>query len=582
MFDLKVTAGTIVDGTGSDPFVGDVGITDGVIVAVRPGGGLEGVAAETIDAAGLLVTPGFVDVHTHYDGQVTWDEVLDPSTGHGVTTLVMGNCGVGFAPVQAGREQWLINLMEGVEDIPGTALNEGIRWDWESFPQYLDALDQRRLSVDVGAQVAHGAVRAYAMGERGARNEPATASDIAVMARIVQEAIEAGALGFSTSRTLGHRAMDGEPVPGTFAAEDELFGLGRAMAAGGRATFELAPAGAAGEDLVAPKREVDWMCRLAEEIGMPVSFALLQVSGAPTMWRELMDESLRATERGAPVFPQVAGRPFGMLIGWQTHHAFAKRPTYRALAGRLPFDELVTELARPPVRRAILAEADLPPDPAVLFDSMNRMVQGSIERLYVLGDPPDYEPTADRTVSALARADGMEPFAKLYDLLLEQQGRALLMLPFFNFADGNHDAIRDMLTHPAGVSGLSDGGAHCGLICDASIPTFLLTHWARDRSRGERLPLAYVVKKQTHDTAALYGLDDRGVIRTGKKGDLNVIDFSRLRLHTPRVANDLPAGGRRLLQAADGYVATVVSGQVTRRHGRDTGARPGRLVRGAR
>jgi N-acyl-D-amino-acid deacylase len=582
VFDVKVTGGTIVDGTGSEPFVGDVAIADGVVVAVRRGGGLEGESAETIEAAGLLVTPGFVDVHTHYDGQVTWDEVLDPSSGHGVTTLVMGNCGVGFAPVRPGREQWLINLMEGVEDIPGTALNEGMRWNWESFPQYLDALDQRRLSVDVGTQVAHGAVRAFAMGERGARNEPATAEDIAAMAQIVQEAIEAGALGFSTSRTLGHRAMDGEPVPGTFAAEDELFGLGRAMAAGGRATFELAPAGAAGEDLIAPKREVEWMCRLAEEIGMPVSFALLQVSRAPTLWRELMDESLRATERGAPVFPQVAGRPFGMLIGWQTNHAFTKRPTYRALVERLGFDDLVVELAKPEVRRAILSEADLPADPGVLFDSMNRLLQGSIERLYVLGDPPDYEPTPDRTVTALAAADGVDPLAKLYDLLLTQDGRALLMLPFFNFADGNHDAIHDMLTHPAGVSGLSDGGAHCGLICDASIPTFLLTHWARDRSRGERLPLAYVVKKQTHDTAALYGLDDRGVLALGKKGDLNVIDFGRLSLHTPRVAHDLPAGGRRLLQAADGYVATVVSGQVTRRDGKDTGARPGRLVRGAR
>jgi N-acyl-D-aspartate/D-glutamate deacylase len=582
LYDLKITGGTVVDGTGSAPFEGDVAVKDGVIAAVGRGRSLEGEAVETIEADGLLVTPGFVDVHTHYDGQVTWDEVLEPSSGHGVTTIVMGNCGVGFAPVHRGREQWLINLMEGVEDIPGTALNEGMDWSWESFPEYLDSLDRRTLSVDVAAQVAHGAVRAYVMGERGARNQPAAPEDIAAMARIVREAIEAGALGFSTSRTLGHRAMDGEPVPGTFAAEDELFGLGRAMAAGGRATFELAPAGAAGEDVVAPKREIDWMCRLADDIGMPVSFALLQVAAAPTLWRELMEESLRATERGAPVVPQVAARPFGMLIGFGTHHAFAKRPTYRALAGRLPFDELAVELARPDVRRAILSEPDLPPDPAVLFDRMNLLVQGSLERLYVLGDPPDYEPTPDRAVAALAAAGGTEPLARLYDLLLEDRGRALLMLPMFNFADGNHDAIRDMLTHPAGVSGLSDGGAHCGVICDASIPTFLLTHWARDRSRGERLPLAYVVQKQTHDTAALYGLGDRGVIEVGKKGDLNVIDLARLRLGTPRVAHDLPAGGRRLLQEADGYAATIVSGRVTRRHGQDTGARPGRVVRGAR
>jgi N-acyl-D-aspartate/D-glutamate deacylase len=582
VYDLKITGATIDDGTGSEPYPGDVAVKDGLIAAVRPGGGLEGEAAETLDATGLLVTPGFVDIHTHYDGQVTWDEVLEPSSGHGVTTLVMGNCGVGFAPVRRGREQWLINLMEGVEDIPGTALAEGMAWSWETFPQYLDSLERRRLSVDVGTQIAHGAARAYVMGERGSRNQPATPDDIAAMGRVVQEAVEAGALGFSTSRTLGHRAMDGEPVPGTFAAEDELFGLGRAMAAGGRAAFELAPAGAAGEDVVAPKREVEWMCRLAEEIGMPVSFALLQVDAAPTLWRDLMDESVRAIERGAPVVPQVAARPFGMLIGFQTRHAFSKRPTYRALSDRLPMGQLAAELAKPDVRAAILSEADLPHDPGVLFDTMNLMVQRSLDRLYVLGDPPDYEPTPNRSVAALAAAEGVDPLAKLYDLFLDDDGRALLMLPFFNFADGNHDAIRDMLTHPAGVSGLSDGGAHCGVICDASMPTFLLTHWARDRRRGERLPLAYVVKKQTHDTAALYGLNDRGVIEAGKKGDLNVIDLARLRLGSPRVAADLPAGGRRLLQGADGYVATIVSGQVTRRVGRVTGARPGRLLRGAR
>ena len=582
MYDLKIVGGTIVDGTGATPVTGDVAVKDGRIVAVRPGGRLATEATEIIDATGLLVTTGFVDFHTHYDGQVTWDEVLEPSSGHGVTTLVTGNCGVGFAPVRPGEEAWLINLMEGVEDIPGTALSEGMRWAWESFPEYLDALDERALAVDVGTQIAHGAVRAYVMGRRGARNEPATPEDIAAMAALVREAVEAGALGFSTSRTLGHRAMDGEPVPGTFAAEDELFGLGKAMAGGGRAVFELAPAGAAGEDIVAPEKEIDWMCRLASRIAMPVSFALLQVTAAPNLWRELMDRSLAATDTGAPVFPQVAARPFGALIGFQSHHAFTKRPTYRDLAGRLGFEDLAVELAKPEVRRAILSEVDLPRDASVLFDTMSRQIQRSLERLYVLGDPPDYEPTPDRTVTAIAAARGVDPMTQLYDLLLEQDGRALLMLPFFNYADGNHDAIRDMLTHPAGVSGLSDGGAHCGMICDASMPTYLLTHWARDRARGERLALEYVVRKQTSDTAALYGLTDRGVIEVGKKGDLNVIDLQRLALRPPRMAHDLPAGGRRLLQEADGYVATVVSGQVTRRHGKDTGARPGRLVRGAR
>jgi N-acyl-D-aspartate/D-glutamate deacylase len=580
MYDLKITGGTIVDGTGKDRFTGDVAIKDGTIVAV--GAQLDGDAAETIDAGGMLVTPGFVDVHTHYDGQVTWDEVLDPSTGHGVTTIVTGNCGVGFAPVRPGTQEWLIQLMEGVEDIPGTALSEGMRWNWETFPQYLDALDDRKLAIDVGTQIAHGAVRAYVMGERGARNEPATSDDIAAMARIVREAIEAGALGFSTSRTLGHRAMDGEPVPGTFAAEDELFGIGRAMAKGGRSVFELAPMGAGGEDIVAPHKEVDWMRRLSAEIGMPVSYALLQVDAAPTLWRDLMDESLRAFDDGAQIYPQVAGRPFGMLIGFQTHHAFAKRPTFKALAAESgSIEELAARLRDPAVRAAILAEDDLPPEP-VLYDGLTKLVQVAGNRLYVLGNPPEYEPGAERTVAAIAEAQGVDPLALMYDLFCEEGGRALLMLPMLNYSDGNLDAVHDMLTHPAGVMGLSDGGAHCGMICDASIPTFMLTHWARDRVRGPKLPLEWVIKKQTSDTAALFGLGDRGTLEVGKKADLNVIDHGNLTLLQARMAHDLPAGGRRLLQEARGYKATIVSGTTTRRDGVDTGARPGRLLRGAR
>jgi N-acyl-D-aspartate/D-glutamate deacylase len=530
----------------------------------------------------MIVTPGFVDVHTHYDGQVTWDPVVEPSSGHGVTTVVTGNCGVGFAPVRPGSEDWLIGLMEGVEDIPGTALAEGMDWSWETFPQYLDALDRRAFSIDVGTQVSHGAVRAYAMGERGAKNEPAGADDIEAMATLVREAIEAGALGFSTSRTLGHRAMDGEPVPGTFAAEDELFGVGRAMAAGGRAVFELAPMGAAGEDIVAPKKEIDWMSRLAAEIGMPVSYALEQVDAAPDLWKELMDESLRATDAGAPLVPQVAARPFGMLMGFPNRHAFAHRPTFQRLKSEVPRDELGAALARPDVRAAILDEDDVVPDRAAMFAGIGSLMLNSLDRLYPLGEPPDYEPTPDRTVAALAAADGADPVEKLYDLMLEHDAQQLFMLPFFNYSYGNHDAVREMLLHPAAVSGLSDGGAHCFLICDASIPTFLLTHWARDRTRGPKLPLEYVVKKQTSDTAALFGLGDRGVVAEGKRADLNVIDFGRLTLHMPRMAHDLPAGGARLLQDADGYVATVVCGEVTRRDGVDTGARPGRLVRGAR
>ena len=543
-------------------------------------------APQTLDAAGRIVTPGFVDIHTHYDGQVTWDPLLEPSSAHGVTTVVSGNCGVGFAPVRPGGEQSLIALMEGVEDIPGTALTEGMTWGWESFPEYLDKVGERALALDFGVQVAHGSVRTYAMGERGARNEPATAEDIALMERIVQEAVEAGALGFSTSRTVAHRAMDGEPVPGTFAAEDELFGLGRAMARGGRAVFELAPTGSAGEDLVAPAKELEWMQRLAAETDRPVSYALLQVDAAPDLWRELMEISANAFDAGAPLYPQVAARPFGMLTGFAGNHAFTHRPSYRALAHLSP-QERAQQLVEPSVRAAILSETDAPVDPNKQFDGLKDMYQNMAHRIYAIGDPPDYEPTRERTVAAIAEDRGVSVLEAMYDLMAESASGAgpatqMLMLPFFNYAEANHDAIREMLTHPAGVSGLSDGGAHCGMICDASYPTFLLTHWARDRYRGKGLPLEYVVKKQSADTAALFGLSDRGVIAAGKKADLNVIDFEGLTLHTPRMAYDLPAGGRRLVQDASGYVATMVSGAVTRRGGKDTGARPGRLVRGAR
>ncbi|MCU0310662.1 MAG: amidohydrolase family protein [Acidimicrobiales bacterium] len=582
MYDLKITGGTIVDGTGAERFVGDVAVKDGRIVAVQRGGGLTGDAVETIDATGRIVAPGFVDIHTHYDGQVTWDDLLEPSSAHGVTTLVSGNCGVGFAPVHPGGETELIELMEGVEDIPGTALHAGMTWGWESFPGYLDKLESRELAVDFGVQIAHGSVRTYVMGDRGSRNEPASPEDIDLMAKHVTEAIEAGALGFSTSRTLGHRAMNGEPVPGTFAAEDELFGLGRAMAAGGQSVFELAPMGAAGEDLVAPKTEVEWMRRLAAEIDRPVSFALIQVDPAPELWREIMSESMAAHEAGSPIYPQVAARPFGMLLGFAGHHAFAKRPTYVELAARLGPAELAAELMKPSVKAAILSETDLPADPNVLFDGMNKLAQGMLPRTYPLGSPVDYEPTPDRTVAALAEAQGRDPFEVLYDLYCEHDATAMLMVPFFNYSHGNQDAVREMLLHPAGVAGLSDGGAHCGLICDASYPTYLLSFWAKGRTRGEGLPLEFVVKKQSHDTATLFGLNDRGVLAEGKKADINVIDMDAIDVGRPYMAYDLPADGKRMLQGATGYTHTIVSGVVTRRDGVDTGARPGRLVRGAR
>ncbi len=579
MYDVVIRGGRIVDGTGREPFVGDVAVKDGRIAAVGEVGDAD--PAGVIDATDRLVTPGFVDIHTHYDGQVTWDDQMSPSSYHGVTTLVMGNCGVGFAPVRPGREEWLIQLMEGVEDIPGTALAEGMTWGWETFPEYLDVLAQRRLAVDVGAQIAHGAVRGYVMGERGARNEPATPEDIAQMRAIVREAIEAGALGVTTSRVLGHRAMDGEPVPGTFAAHDELFALGYALRDAGTGVFELAPAGADGQDVIKAPVEMAWMRKLSAEIGRPVTFGMNQVEDDPEQWRMLLAESLEACGDGSQCYPQVAGRPFGMLVGLQTHHAFAKRPTFIALA-HLPLPELVAHLRRPEVRAAILAEENLPTNPSVVWDEVPVALERFVYRLYPMGPGLDYEPLPERSLAKLAAAKGVPPLELFYDLMLEDEGRAMMLLPIYNYAWESHDVIREMLLHPRSVSGLSDGGAHCGMICDASIPTYMLTHWARDRVRGERLPLEFVVKKHTKDTATLHGLRDRGSLEVGLRADINVIDFEHLRLGSPWMAHDLPSGGRRLLQDAEGYDYTFVAGEITRDHGRDTGARPGRLVRGAR
>ena len=575
MHDLIIRDGTLIDGTGVPARRTDVAVDEGRIAAVDDLGGTR--ARRTIDAQGQVVTPGWVDIHCHYDGQATWDDVLAPSSWHGVTTVVMGNCGVGFAPARPDRHDWLIGLMEGVEDIPGTALSEGIRWEWESFPEYLDALSTRNWTMDVGSQVPHGAVRAYVMGDRGAQNEPANPDDIHAMRQIVREAITAGALGFSTSRTIAHTAIDGEPVPGTFAAEDELFGIGEALGELGTGVFELAPAGAAGEDVIQPAKEVAWMRRLSAAIGRPVTFALIQVDDAPDLWRELMDESLAAVAEGAQLWPQVAGRPTGLLSGhFTTYSLFDMVPAYQELKQRgLSPSDLVRALRDPGVREAVVSWQ---PDDDATAERMER----AYGRTYVLGLPPDYEPGPERSLRAIARRAGRRTLEVAYDAMLEDDGRALLYVPILNYSDGDLGPVRDMLLHPRAALGLADGGAHCGVICDASMPTFMLTHWTRDRSRGDRLPLEWVVKKQTHDTARLYGLGDRGTVEPGMLGDLNVIDYERLQLGNPTVAADLPAGGRRLLQSADGYVATIKSGVVTFDDGEDTGERPGRLVRGAR
>ena len=573
-FDLVIRGGTIVDGTGAPSFVGDLAIRDGKIAAI--GAHVDGDAREIIDATGLLVTPGFVDVHTHYDGQATWDPLLEPSSIHGVTTLVMGNCGVGFAPVAPGKENWLIELMEAVEDIPGSALSEGMTWGWESFPQYMDSLDARAWSVDVATQIPHAPLRAYVMGQRGADNEDATDDDIARMAVLVREAIEAGALGFTTSRTLAHRTKDGEVVPGTHANERELFGIGDAMRDAGSGVFEIVPLGAVGEELTSLMVEVDWIIRLAERTGRPFTFVATQVNNAPELWRDVVAACEAARARGVRVYPQVAGRPTGVLVGLDSHHPFVGHPSYDEVA-HLPVAERARALQQPARRARVLSERAS----TLEVSYMPSFFDNLASRLFVLGTPPDYEPGPERCVAAIAEAEGVEPEAKLYDLLVANDGRDLLLLPAFYYSDGDSEVTREMLLHSASVLGLSDGGAHCATICDASQPTWMLTHWARDRSRGERLPLELVVKRQTLDGAELYGFDDRGVLAVGKRADVNVIDHVNLTLHPPRFAFDLPAGGRRLLQDASGYVATIVKGEITRRNGVDTGARPGRLVRAA-
>ncbi|PCJ69942.1 MAG: amidohydrolase [Rhodobiaceae bacterium] len=567
MHDLIIRGGTLVDGTGAAPRAADVAIDNGIITQV---GEVTGTAHREIDATGLLVTPGWVDIHTHYDGQVTWDPLVSPSCWHGVTTVVMGNCGVGFAPARPDRHDWLIELMEGVEDIPGAALAEGIKWNWETFPEYMDSIEKQPHTLDIATQVPHGSVRAYVMGDRGAKNEAANADDIAAMAKIVREGVEAGALGFSTSRTMLHLAKNGEPVPGTFANKDELLGIGRALGEAGHGVFEMA------SDMTPAEDEFNWMKELSAETGLPVTYALLQSPVDADKWRDMLALTEAARKEGANVTAQIACRPTGMVLGWQsTVHPFIAHPAYHEV-GELPFVQRLEKLRDPEIRARILADTPIEIGPlgAILTQGYDRMFRLEHE------DGLDYEPRAEDSVAALAENTGQSPAEIVYDMLMENDGRGYVYLPLLNYAQFNFDHILEMMQHPATVLSLSDGGAHCGVICDASFPTYMLTHWVRDRTRGETLPLEEAVRMQTSRTAQLYGLHDRGIIAPGMKADVNVIDFDKLRILAPEMVFDLPADGRRMIQKAEGYRATIVSGIVTFEDGEATGEMPGQLIRG--
>ncbi|HXQ07276.1 MAG TPA: amidohydrolase family protein [Bradyrhizobium sp.] len=563
--DLVIRGGNIADGLGGELFEADVAIADGRIVEV---GRVPGKGAEEIDARGKLVAPGFVDLHTHYDGQVTWSHDITPSSQNGVTTAVMGNCGVGFAPCRPSDHQRLIQLMEGVEDIPEPVLSAGLPWAWESFPDYMDWLSQRNFDMDIGAQLPHAALRVYVMGERGARRDPSTPQDNHAMAALAGDAVRAGALGFSTSRTLNHRTSTGDFTPTLKAGEDELTAIAGAMHKVGRSVLQFVL------DQSTIDEDLPMMLRVAENSRCPISFSVVQADKAPRRWRQTLDRINEASGRGLSITAQIAARPVGLLLGLElSRNPFQTHPSYNAIA-RLPLAERLQRLRQPEVRAAILSETATSTDDPLFF-------RPNYDKMYLLGDPPDYEQPPENALGAQARRRGRQPEELAYDAMLRDDGRGMLYVPFLNYADGNLDAVREMLRDPHSVPGLSDGGAHCGIICDASFPTYLLTHWTRDRTRGEKLSIPFVVAAQSRKTALSVGLTDRGVIAPGYKGDVNVIDYDRLHLHPPKVHYDLPVGGRRLLQQVDGYDATIVSGVVTQRGGSATGARPGRLVRGA-
>lgn len=557
--DIVIRNGTVIDGTGAPARTADVGIKDGVIVAV---GSVEETGAQEIDAAGALVTPGFVDIHTHYDGQAVWDERLQPSSLHGVTTVVMTNCGVGFAPVRAEDRDRLVELMEGVEDIPGTAIHEGLNWNWESFGEYLDELEKRPHDIDFAAQVPHGPLRLYVMGDRGGRGEEATEEEVAEMGRLAAEAVEAGALGFTTSRTRNHRTVKGEPTPTLKAPRSELVGIAAALGATGKGVLQVV------SDFFDYDDEFGTVRAMAEESGRPISISLAQNMVMPDQWQLLLDGLAEGNQDGLQMRGQVAPRPVGVLLGLQASmNPFLGNPAYTEIAS-LPLDERVTAMRESSRRDAILAAAE---GSTGIF---------GFDRIFVLGDPPDYEPKPENSIAEYAERAGVSAVEMAYELLLADDGKALLYTPFLNYVGGDLSVVREMLAHPNTVPGLGDGGAHVGTICDGSFVTTLLTLWGRDRSDGQ-FPVEYLVQQHCRDTAETVGLFDRGVLAPGYRADVNVIDFENLQLSPPEIHHDLPAGGRRLLQPVTGYKHTIVAGVETYRDGIPTGALPGKLIRGS-
>ena len=564
--DLVVRGGMVVDGTGAEPVPADVAVSDGRITAV---GEVDGRGRREIDAGGALVLPGFVDIHVHYDGQATWDSYLAPSSWHGATTVVMGNCGVGFAPVRPVDHVRLIELMEGVEDIPGAALHEGLTWEWRSFAEYLDAVGARPHDIDVAAQVPHGALRLHVMGERGAQRETATPDDIAEMGRHARAGVEAGALGFTTSRTLNHRTSRGEPTPTLTAEADELIGIARALGEAGRGVLQVV------SDFSPLEHEFTIFRRMVEESGRPLSMSIAQSPVAADSYRVILDLLTEANAAGVPMKGQVATRAIGLLLGLQcTLNPFMTNPVFKEIAGLSPAEQAKV-MNEPGFKERVLAAVSDERARGVLGGGLI----GRFDFMFELGEPPVYEPDPADSVAARARREARDPEDLVYDLLAANDGRTFLYLPILNFVGGTLDAVGEMLAHPHTVPGLSDGGAHVGTICDGSFPTTLLTMWGRDRERG-RLDLPFLVQRQCRDTARTVGLLDRGVLAPGYKADINVVDFDRLGVHRPEMHYDLPAGGKRLLQRADGYVHTIVSGVEVYRDGEATGELPGRLVRG--